>query len=523
MRLESTLPRTWAPLMGCELEKADAQPLGTVDGGAAVRVGSDGEERTLPIVVKEYPADVLGPRFVDELLPDRVVRHAVPGPARDEWTVERLAELEGLLCGEPFRIDPVAALCEGDDWVGWMTRNRILACPASRDGSLRERLLGQILSRREEDGSWGGVPATAFAVLNLLTLGVEPSDATVRQACEWLLALPEPPPRPGMWMLTHEYLGEWLSKRRPPEKRGLSPGEFHWVPPDGDVNFFCWQFPDREQDQFRGEEMQRVVPTCARHHPPACEPRLTHVSGVVAEALMRSGYADHPRIRRYVNTVFHLGGAWGYWCGCGSLGLHDADIPASEATPDLDVRRVSEDGKLDLSPWRWLGEAAECARLAVEPDVPEQGTGAEPFHWYRIPGEGNCFALVGSAWQNGDCWVKTNRALSHHPCRPESLAEHQAVYQASRLQTSLGEWDQGFPAGMLAFLSLYDQPAATALAIKSVPWMRHHQGDDGLWHHEDLPRTDWGRPAISPSPRLATYHIVTALVHSGVLDRLRGQ
>lgn len=521
--MEPAAARFWAPLMGCDLEKAEAQPLKPVDGGAAIRIGGDGEERTLPIEVEVHPVDALGPRFVDELLPDRVVRHAIPGPARDGWTPERLRELEDLLCREPFRLDPVAALREGDGWVGWMTRDRILGRPAPDDGQVQQQLIGEVMAGREEDGSWGGVPATAFAVLNLLTLGVAPSDTAVLQGCEWLLALPEPTPRPGMWMLTGEYLAEWLSKRRPPEKRELSPGEFHWVPPDGDVNFFCWQFPDREQDQFRGEEMQRVVPTCARHHPPACEPRLTHVSGVVAEALLRCGYADHPRLRRCVNTVFHLGGAWGYWCGCGSLGLHDADIPPCDAPPDMDVRRVSEDGRRDLSSWRWVGEAAECAGLAEEPDVPEQGTGAEPFHWYRIPGEGNCFALVGSAWQNGDCWVKTNRALARHPSRPGSLAEHQAVYQASRLQTSLGEWDQGFPAGMLAFLSLYDLPAAKALTIKSVPWLREHQGDDGLWHQEDLPRTDWGRPAIPPSPRLATYHIVAALARVGILDRLRGR
>jgi hypothetical protein len=86
---------------------------------------------------------------------------------------------------------------------------------------------------------------------------------------------------------------------------------------------------------------------------PACEPRLTHVSALAAEALLRCGYADHPRLRRYVNTLFHLGGEWGYWCGCGALGLNDADILPDERPPDLDVRREAVDGRTDLAPWRW--------------------------------------------------------------------------------------------------------------------------------------------------------------------------
>jgi len=507
--------------MGRDLDRADLQPIEPLDNGAAVRVGGNGEEHKLPLRVEEHSPDILGPRFVDELLSGRVVRHAVPGPAHEEWGPGLIRQLEDLLCAEPFRIDAVRAIAEGDDWVGWMARNRVLGRPSPGGEALRARLVEEILGRQQADASWGGLPATAFAILNLLALGQKSSDASIRAGAEWLLRQAEPPPRPGMWMLTREYLDEWMSKRRPAEPRDFAPGEFHWVPPDSDVNAYSWQFPSQEQDLFRGDEMQQVVPTCARHHPPACEPRLTHVSGVVAEALLRCGYADHPRLRRYVNTILHLGGEWGYWCGCGALGLYDADIPASGEPPDLDVRRVAEDGQRDLSTWRWAGDAAESARLANRPDVPERGTHVEPFSWLRIPGEDDRFALVGTGWQNGDCWVKANRALSQHPSRPGSVTERQAIYQASRYQTSLGEWDQAFPAGMLAFLSLYDHAAAKALVIKSIPWLRAHQRDDGLWHHDELPRKEWGRPAHPPAPRLVTYHIIAALNRFGVLQRLR--
>jgi hypothetical protein len=128
---------------------------------------------------------------------------------------------------------------------------------------------------------------------------------------------------------------------------------------------------------------------------------------------------------------------------------------------------------------------------------------------------------VGTGWQNGDCWSKTNRAISQHPSFPGSLAENLAVYQASRYQTSLGEWDQGFPAGMLAFLSLYHHSAAKSLVIKTIPWLREHQAEDGLWHHEDLPQDEWGKLTEPPEPRFATYHIIAALHRFGLLERLR--
>ena len=487
----------------------------------AILIGREGEGRILPVTVQEHPPDVLGPRFIDQLDENCIVRHAIPGLPGDGWTSETLQELEELLCSEQFRVDPRSALAEGGDWVGWMTRNRILKHPAPGDDELSARFVNEIFCGQQADGSWGGVPATGYAILRLLALGDPASDERIQRAAEWLLDLPEPQPRPGMWMLTAEYLEEWMSKRQPKERRAFEAGDFQWTGPDRSMNFFSWDFPDSEQDQFRAQEMQQVIPTCARHHPPACEPRITHISALVAEALIRCGYADHPRLRRYLNTVFHVGGEWGYWCGCGALGLYDSDLPASQSPPDLDVRKVAEDGAGDLSPWRWVSEASECALLANQPKLPERGTHVDPFYWCRIPGEDGLFALVGTAWQNGDCWAKTNRALSQHPSCPGSLAEHLAIYQASRYQTSLGEWEQGFPAGMLAFLSLYNHTAAKSLVMKTVPWLREHQADDGLWHHEELPRSDWGKPAHPPEPRLATYHIVSALHKFGLMDRLR--
>jgi len=493
-------------------------PLGAA---SALLISGKGEARILPVRVQEHPPDLLGPRFIDELRENCVVRHAVPGLSRDGWTPEALHDLEEMLCSEPFRVDPVSVISEGKDWVGWMTRNGLLEQPASGDNRLRESLVEEIFSDQKADGSWGTVPATAYAILRLLKLGERATDERLQRAAKWLVDLPEPPHRPGMWMLNTKYLKEWLSKRQPKERRVFGPGDIQWTGPDPEQSFYSWNYPEDEQDQFRAEEMQQVIPICARHHPPACEPRITHVSALVAEALIRLGYSNHPRLLRYVNTVLHLGGAWGYWCGCGALGLYDSDIPVSERTPDFNVRTITEDGTCDMSPWRWVSDASDCILLTNQPNLPERGTHLEPFCWYGIPGENDRFALLGTGWQNGDCWAKTNRALSQHPSSPGSLTENLAIHQASRYQNSLGEWDQAFPAGMLSFLSLYDNPVAKSLVIKTVPWLREHQADDGLWHHEELLRVPWGELAEPCGPRLATYHIASTLHKFGLIDHLR--
>ena len=152
---------------------------------------------------------------------------------------------------------------------------------------------------------------------------------------------------------------------------------------------------------------------------------------------------------------------------------------------------------------------------------PARGTYVEPFRWHRLPGTDNAMALLGKGWQNGDCWAKVNRVLAAHPACPGSLTERLALFQASRYQTSLGEWPAAFPAGMLPWLAQYPVPAAKALALKTVPWLRAHQADDGLWHQEQLSRESTGAKATPPEPRLATYHMAAALHWFGVLDRLR--
>ena len=109
------------------------------------------------------------------------------------------------------------------------------------------------------------------------------------------------------------------------------------------------------------------------------------------------------------------------------------------------------------------------------------------------------------------------------------------MFQLRLYQTSLGEWNQGFPAGILRWLVEVTRTArakhdftdssalrfAKTIMLKAIPWLKEQQKEDGLWEHDELIRYSGGRDRKPPSSRLVTYHIASALDEFGLLDKLR--
>jgi hypothetical protein len=510
--------------------------LPTGDAIRGMVVGTDEELEVMTIRVEEHPADVLGPRVVDEPpgaddpeCPPALARHLVRGFGLDEWTPERVRELEDLVCGQPFARDPVAELADGDDWVGWKVRNRILRRPLPADATLRGRLVEQALAGQSDDGSWdASPPRTAYAILQACQLGVPADDPRLRRACQWLLEWPEPDGRPGMWMLSRRHLEEWNSMRagdRAPEcnmyLRGVVPDD--WT---------AW---------IRADEQQQVVPTCARHFWGFCDAML-HPSATVVDALCRCGCGEHVRVRTYANTIQQVGGMFGYFCACWGINDFPQQIEdTGGAAPDFDKRTEDHAIALASLPYGYARDADDLCALAYDPNYPGEHrpnladtNGWIPYEWQETGVEG-MYAVAGGYWQNADCWAKTNRALSQIPGWPGTIAALLGVFQCHLYQTSLGEWSQGFPAGMLRWLAEVTRAArgagvpadspetrlAEVMVLKTVPWLRRHQGSDGLWDHSRLTRWATGEKWPAPGSRLATYHIASALHDFGVLGRLR--
>lgn len=119
------------------------------------------------------------------------------------------------------------------------------------------------------------------------------------------------------------------------------------------------------------------------------------------------------------------------------------------------------------------------------------------------------------------------------PRWPGTLQAFFGLFQCHLYQTSLGAWDQGYPAGVFRQIAEMTRLArqgsnaapelwlARVMLLKSIPWLCEHQAEDGLWHHENLPRFEKGKLNNPPGPRLAGYHIASVLNEFGLLDRLR--
>lgn len=491
----------------------------------------DGEALLLmPIHIEEHGPDVLGPRIIDELSNAKVVRHVVKGFGLEEWTAERLREFEDLVCTEPLAHDPLPEIASGDDWVGWKTRGKITGQPAAGDDALRQSLEDRIFGGQEENGSWDdSVVTTAFCILRARSVSVPPGDPRLRRAAQWLLHWPEPVDRPGMWMTTTEYLREW---------NAIKGGE-----ETTDKDAYFWDIEDGwEHDLYRGEEKNQVIPTCCRNYPAMCGSRMLHPAATVAAALGACGYDDHPRHNDYCNTMLGIEHMFGYFCSCWGMVNYERTMEdRGGAAPDFDAQREQYEIALKALPYGYGRDAEDLLALANRPNYPDthrpdlsDTNGWVPYEWRDI-GVQNHFALVGTYWQNADCWAKTNRALSTNAAWPGTIQEFFAPFLMRLYQTPLGEFDQGYPAGLFRLLSEATRQSrqqhgpdgtptlrfAKSILLRSVPWLRANQEDDGLWHHDRLPY--WGRGDLNrpPSARLATYHIVDVLREFGLLEALR--
>lgn len=494
----------------------------------------------VPIRVEERASDVLGPRVIDELREPgggrttrRIVRHVVKGFELEELSAERLRELEDLVCAEPFGHDAVAPLAEGDDWVGWKTRREVLEAPSQGDDALGESLAARVFEGQQANGSWDSSPVkTAYGILRALSLEVPKDDARLARAAGWLLDLTEPVGRPGMWMHDAKALSEW---------DGLKSGK---VRTDREDYFDLEALTDADHDMYRCQESQEVIPTCCRNYAAVCYSRMLHPAATVAEALCRTGHGDHPRVRDFASTLLQVGGEFGYFCSCWGIVSFGREVERTNGR-EPDFERWAESRKIALRslPYGYARDAEDVLALAYDPNYagvhrPDLAdtNGSVPYTWRKIGSPGR-YALVGSYWQNADCWAKSNRGLSQLPGWPGSAAAFLALFQCHLYQTPLGAWDQGFPGGLFRWAAEVTRLERTQLGVdgsaalrfaktmllKTVPWLRANQKPDGLWAHDELPHWGMGDLNRAPGRRLGSYHIVSVLKEFGLLDRLRAR
>ena len=336
-----------------------------------------------------------------------------------------------------------------------------------------------------------------------------------------------PNPRPSLWVNPHDHLQKWNAGQR--ERGDVAQDSFPLGCPEEDGCF------------VHAEAQQRVMPTCWRNFAGLCD-EMHRVSATVAHALCRAAYAERSRLVRHPNSALQLAAVYSPFCACWGVLDYDREVRRLKGgEPNFDRKANQLDVALRAIPYRYGRDPDDLRFLAKYPQCPglhrpdlADTNGWWPYEWREV---GLCdhYAVVGSYWQNADCWAKANRALTQFPGCRGSATEFLALFQCHLYQTSLGEWNQGYPAGILQWISdvtrlagkectIEESPLlrfAKLMVIRTVPWLRKHQDEGGLWDHATLERRGAGARFSPLSARLATYHIAATLNEFGLLDRLR--
>ena len=200
---------------------------------------------------------------------------------------EMLARLTGSAGSTTLRYAPASFLDGRRTFDAWLAR-REWGCVAATDGALQEELAQKRLCEQLPDGSWrGDLVVTARMLRELAALGMAKGQAQVDLGVKWLVARAESPRNPGMFFLT-DALAE--KQMQVVEARNQGRGG---------------RFRDRKKREIaqaaQGDD----------HAPDPCAPRLMWPTAYAVEALTATGWEDHPRTQRALDSL-EPGG----WCEC---------------------------------------------------------------------------------------------------------------------------------------------------------------------------------------------------------------
>jgi hypothetical protein len=222
--------------------------------------------------------------LVDEETPT-AVRRTLTQRRRPE---ELLPELEAEVADLALRHSPADFLAGRSSFDAWLARREWGICDAD-DGALQDELIRHRLTGQMPDGSWGGdLVVTARMLWELAELGLRRGHAGVDLAAHWLVSRPESPHNPGMFFLT-----DALAEKQMQVVASRNHGK-------------GGRFRDRKRREIaqaaQGDD----------HAPDPCAPRLMWPTAYAVEALIATGWEDHPRTQRALDSL-EPGG----WCECG--------------------------------------------------------------------------------------------------------------------------------------------------------------------------------------------------------------
>ncbi len=412
------------------------------------------------IVIDSFKPDIVSRMYADFLDVQRIT-------SRD---VERLLGLVGK-----FRYDPISPFEKMTGRIGYLGRKELLETPNDRDEQFLREYVRQLAEAQLENGSWeDNTMVTAFNIIKLREAGAASDIPVLARGARWLLSTSEPYGFPGLFMLSEKHVSRFNAWKTS-QPRGHS-GRPHRRTTDVEARHYL--------------EKKDVLSSVSAW---PCELRLTWVSGIAIEALLRCGLHQEPRIVKAINTLLRMNER-GRWCGCGYFDTREKNyIPASLDPVDfnrLPVLRFSLD---DMSAARLACDNHRLLALRVR--------------------KGRAL-LTNRFRSTGECPMVILRALSFHPQFPGSNFEANSAMSCASYLGMDGVEADAYLSSVFGLLAGMIHPFAAFLVSRSIPVLIRKQGKDGLWSEKPVGRCP------PPSKEESSFIILRALKKFGFLYSL---
>ncbi len=436
-------------------------------------------------------SDVPGCTVMDSFTRRTVTRHCALNADLEQINQKRLATLSASLGSFPR--DPVKPLVKAEEQIGLLARRELLGRWNQSDQTLARRYRQEALCDQQPDGSWADSSAiTALRLIRLLNLGANRRTPGVIEAANWLLESTEPAGFPGMFMFDEETVqrfNQWRASHSGSDRTEPKPT------------------PTQVEAFLESVDLLGVSNSF-------CELKLTWTTAAVTEALLRLGFAEHPRVIRAIHTQLALRRG-GRWCGCGnyqaSRGVRTTEGPLDFNHFPVSLARPKRN-RVNTTDWPTKGK--DALGMDCTDRYESRAAGSERAVVFRLPSLGS-----------GDCTFAVHRGLAWHPDYPGSSLETLAALEWEYRQGWDGSWTGNSPSFVFNCLSLLTCPLAGFVVLRSVPLLIRTQDPQGFWSEgPDMAHQGWARsrPRLPcPSAETTTLAICRALRRFGFLDKLR--
>ncbi len=432
--------------------------------------------------LSERPSEIPGCYIFDYFNDTTIFRENASSADLQNITFKKT---ESLLSGTgAFRLNPLEPFKKMRGRIGFLARREFFGGYTKDDKNAVREYKSLITQEQLSNGSWeNNTVTTAFNLIRLIEAGTGKNDSSVNNGIQWLVLTPEPEGFPGLFMLTEKHV-ERFNNWKLKQKRGSNVRSGGRRTTPSEIKKY---YEDRDNL------------SCVADAP--CELRLTWATGIVLEALLRSGRHDDSRTVTAINTLFAMSGGRS-WCGCGYFTPQEKNF-IKKSDEQVDFNKFPEwqiNDRMGFYLFTGVKDAESVVSDGRKYSALDTGAGRS--------------IIVKRCGSAGNCTSAMIRGLSFHPSFHGSNMESNLAYTGIWDQGTDGGWGDDYISIRFNYLRQIFHPVSALLVFKTLPLLIHSQRNDGLWYEEPKHHSP------PPSAEESSFMILRTLKKFGFLHHL---